>query len=461
MSTLLLSRWQFGITAAYHFLFVPLTLGLSLLVAVMETAWVRSGDETYKKMAHFWGQLFLINFVMGVVTGIVQEFHFGMNWSEYSRFMGDIFGAPLAMEALTAFFLESTFLGLWIFGWERLPKAVHAACIWIVALASNLSSFWILVANSFMQAPVGYVLNHGRAEMTNFAALLTNPYVWHQFPHTFLAGLTTTGVFVLAISAYHLLRQSQRDFFHRSLKLGLAWALAGTLLVIVSGHLQTQFIAQAQPMKLAAAEALWQTADPAPFSVVAAIDEQRQVNSAEVALPGMLSFLAHNSFTGPVSGLKDLQQAYVAQYGPGNYMPPVTPVFWSFRLMVLSGLWLVVVLLLTLYLLRQGHLEASPAVLRALMYSLPVPYIANTSGWLVAEIGRQPWIVFGLQRVDQAVSPVVASASVALSLIGFTVIYGVLAVVAVGLMYKLAVQGPAEETPNAPVTTAKGAMLWN
>lgn len=461
MSTLLLSRWQFGITAAYHFLFVPLTLGLSLLVAVMETAWVRSGDETYKKMARFWGQLFLINFAMGVVTGIVQEFHFGMNWSEYSRFMGDIFGAPLALEALTAFFLESTFLGLWVFGWERLPRAVHVACIWIVALASNLSAFWILVANSFMQAPVGYVLNHGRAEMTDFAALLTNPYVWHQFPHTILAGLITTGVFVLSISAYHLLRQHQREFFRSSLKLGLAWALAGTLLIIVSGHLQTQFIAQAQPMKLAAAEALWQTSDPAPFSVVAIIDEQQQMNSAEVALPGMLSFLAHNSFTGPVMGLKDLQQAYAARYGAGDYLPPVTPVFWSFRVMVLAGLWLAVVLLCTLYFLHRDRLESTPVMLRALLYSLPAPYIANTAGWMVAEIGRQPWIVFGLQRVDQAVSPVVAPASVMISLLGFTVVYGVLAIVAVGLMYKLAVRGPEEQAPQAPVTTAKGAMLWN
>ena len=461
MSALLLSRWQFGITTSYHFLFVPLTLGLSLLVAVMETAWLRSGDETYKKMARFWGQLFLINFAMGIVTGIVQEFHFGMNWSEYARFMGDIFGAPLALEALTAFFLESTFLGLWIFGWERLPRAVHAACIWIVALASTLSSFWILVANSFMQAPVGYVLNHGRAEMTDFASLLTSPYGWHQFPHTFLAGLITTGVFVLAISAYHLLHQNQQDFFRRSLKLGLAWALAGTLLIMVSGHLQTQFIAQAQPMKLAAAEALWQSADPAPFSVVAMINEQRQMNSAEVSVPGVLSFLVHNSFTGPVAGLNDLQQRYAAQYGAGDYLPPVTPVFWSFRLMVLAGTWLAALLLLTLYLLRQGRLETTPAVLRALLYSLPVPYLANTSGWLVAEMGRQAWIVFGLQRVDQAVSPVVAPASVAVSLVGFTLIYAVLAVVAVGLMYKVAVRGPAEETPQTPATPTKGAMLWN
>lgn len=461
MNTLILSRWQFAITAAYHFLFVPLTLGLSLLVAVMETVWVRTGQEQYKKMARFWGQLFLVNFAMGVVTGIVQEFHFGMNWSEYARFMGDIFGAPLAMEALTAFFLESTFLGLWIFGWNKFPRAVHAACIWIVALASNLSSFWILVANSFMQSPVGYVINHGRAEMNDFVALLTNPYVWHQFPHTFLAGLVTTGVFVMAISAYHLLRQSKREFFQQSLRLGLIWALAGTILVIGSGHLQTQFLGQAQPMKLAAAEALWQSSDQAPFVVVAVIDEHNQTNSAEVSVPGLLSFLVHNSFTGEVKGMKDLQAAYTAQYGPGDYIPPVTLVFWSFRLMVLAGLWLVLLMLVVAYLERKGRLEASPGVLRAILYSLPVPYIANTCGWLVAEVGRQPWIVFGLQRVEQAVSPVVSPASVGLSLVGFTVIYGVLAVVAVYLIGKLAVRGPVEQAPSAPVPTAKGAMLWN
>jgi cytochrome d ubiquinol oxidase subunit I len=231
MGEVFLARWQFGITTVYHFLFVPLTLGLSILVALMETAYVRTNNPVYKQMAKFWGKLFLVNFSVGVVTGIVQEFHFGMNWSEYSRFMGDIFGAPLALEALTAFFLESTFLGIWIFGWDRLSKKLHALCIWIVALSSNLSAFWILTANSFMQSPAGYALKNGRAEMTDFMALIKNPYVWNQFPHTVLAGLVTAGIFVMAISAYHLLKKTHLDFFRSSYKIGVICTLLCGFLV--------------------------------------------------------------------------------------------------------------------------------------------------------------------------------------------------------------------------------------
>lgn len=261
MEEVLLARWQFAITTVYHFLFVPLTLGLSVLVAVMETLYVKTGDETYKKMTKFWGKLFLVNFIMGVVTGIVQEFHFGMNWAEYSRFMGDIFGAPLALEALSAFFLESTFLGLWIFGWDRLSKKLHVTCMWLVAFGSNLSAFWILVANSFMQSPVGYALRNGRAEMTDFTAVITNPYVWGQFPHTVLGGLVTAGVFVTAISAYYLLKQRHLPVFRPSIKIGLACMLVSTMLVMGTGHLQAQFLAKKQPMKMAAMEALWESAE--------------------------------------------------------------------------------------------------------------------------------------------------------------------------------------------------------
>ncbi|SDF62190.1 cytochrome ubiquinol oxidase subunit I [Sporolituus thermophilus] len=461
MSELFLARWQFGITATYHFLFVPLTLGLSILVAVMEMVYVRTGNELYKKLAQFWGKLFIINFTMGVVTGIVQEFHFGMNWSEYSRFMGDIFGAPLALEALTAFFLESTFLGLWIFGWDKLPKAVHAACIAIVAFSSNLSAFWILVANSFMQSPVGYTIQNGRAEMTDFFALITNPYVAHQYPHTFLAGLVTAGVFVMAISAWHFLRQTNREFFRASFSMGLVCTLIGVLLLIGSGHMQAQYLAKVQPMKLAAAEALWETADPAPFTLFAAIDESNKANTAELKIPGLLSFLVHNSTGGEVKGLKELQAEYVQKYGPGDYIPPVTPVFWSFRIMVAAGGWLAVLAVVSAYLWRTNRLESSPRVLKAIVWSLPIPYIANSAGWFVAEAGRQPWIVYGLQRVDQAVSPTVTAGEIWITLIGFTAVYGVLAAAAGYLMRKFAVQGMADQAPAAAPNATGGATLWN
>lgn len=360
MSELLLARWQFGITSTYHFLFVPLTLGLSLLVAVLETMYFRSGDEVYKKAAKFWGKLFLINFALGVVTGLVQEFQFGMNWSEYSRFMGDIFGAPLALEALTAFYLESTFIGLWIFGWDRLSKGLHLATIWIVGLASNLSAFWILVANSFMQAPVGYALRNGRAEMTDFGAVLSNPYVWHQFPHTVLGGLVTGGVFMMAISAYHLLRRSGLEVFRPSFKLGLGCALLASVLTMGTGHSQTQFIATAQPMKLAAMEALWETADPAPFAAVAVVDRAERKNSFELSVPAALSFLVYNKPGGEVRGINDVQAEYSARYGAGDYVPDVGPVFWSFRLMVAAGSWLLILTLYLAYLWRKGSLESKP-----------------------------------------------------------------------------------------------------
>jgi len=461
MDALLLARWQFGVTTVYHFLFVPLTLGLSILVAIMETIYVRTGNELYKKMAKFWGKLFLINFSLGVATGLVQEFQFGMNWSEYSRFMGDIFGAPLALEALTAFYLESVFIGLWIFGWDRLSKRLHAATIWIVALATNLSAYWILVANSFMQSPTGYVINNGRAEMNDFGALLSNSYVMNQYPHTLLAGLVTAGVFVMAISAYHLLRRSQPDFFRPAFKIGLMCALAASLLVAGTGHRQAQFLAQAQPMKLAAMEALWESANPAPFTLVASISQEKQLNSTEIGVPGALSFLVYNSFSGEVKGIKDIQDQYVKQYGPGDYVPDVTSVFWSFRVMVAAGSWLLLITMFSGYLLWRGRLETTPWVLKAVLLSLPVPYIANSTGWLTTELGRQPWIVFGLQKVNQAVSPNVSSGAIWTSLLGFTLIYGLLAVAGIYLLAKFARLGAVDEQPEIPATSAKGATLWN
>ena len=461
MGDVLLARWQFGITSVYHFLFVPLTLGLSVLVAIMETLYVRTGNELYKRMAKFWGKLFLLNFSLGVVTGLVQEFQFGMNWSEYSRFMGDIFGVPLALEALTAFYLESVFIGLWLFGWDRLSRKVHLVCIWLVAFASNLSALWILIANSFMQAPVGYVLRNGRAEMTDFFALLTNSYVLRQYPHTLMGGLITAGVFVMAISAYHLLRKNQPEFFRPSLRIGLTCALIASLLAAGTGHLQAQHVAKAQPMKLAVMESLWETANPAPYLLFASIDQNKQQNSLEISVPGALSLLVYGSLDGEIKGIKELQAQYAQQYGPGNYVPDIFPVFWSYRIMIGAGMWLLALTAFAFFQLRRNRLEQNPWLLRAIFWSLPVPYLANSAGWIVTEMGRQPWIVFGLQRVEQAVSPNVSSGAVWTSLIGFTVLYGLLAVVGVHLLKKFARQGPEQANSGNVAIAAKEATLWN
>lgn len=461
MGDVLLARWQFGITSVYHFLFVPLTLGLSVLVAVMETLYVRTGNDLYKRMAKFWGKLFLLNFSLGVVTGLVQEFQFGMNWSEYSRFMGDIFGVPLALEALTAFYLESVFIGLWLFGWDRLSRKTHLVCIWLVAFASNLSALWILIANSFMQAPVGYVLRNGRAEMTDFFALLTNSYVLRQYPHTLMGGLITAGVFVMAISAYHLLRKNQPEFFRTSLRIGLTCALIASILAAGTGHMQAQHVAKAQPMKLAVMESLWETANPAPYLLFASINQDKQQNSLEISVPGALSLLVYGSLDGEIKGIKELQTQYAQQYGPGNYIPDIFPVFWSYRIMIGAGMWLLALTAFAFFQLRRNRLEQTPWLLRAIFWSLPVPYLANSAGWIVTEMGRQPWIVFGLQRVEQAVSPNVSSGAVWTSLIGFTVLYGLLAVVGVHLLKKFARQGPEPANSDNVATTAKEATLWN
>lgn len=458
MDQLLFARWQFAITTVYHFLFVPLTLGLSILVAIMHTQYYRTNDLKYRKMTKFWGKLFLINFALGVATGIVQEFQFGMNWSEYSRFVGDIFGAPLAIEALAAFFIESTFLGIWIFGWDKLPKLLHLISIWLVALASNLSAFWILVANSFMQNPQGFVLNNGRAEMVNFFDLITNPYVWHQFPHVVTAGITTAGFFVMGISAWHLAKKHDVDFFQKSFKYSVVYGLIGVLAVCGIGHAQGQFLMDVQPMKMAAAEAHWETEDPASFVAIAAIDEEAGENTFSIEIPNMLSFMTYNSFSGEVKGIHDLQAEYEAQYGEGNYVPQVTPLFWSFRAMVGAGGLMVLLALIGVVLLKTGKLQNSKLYLKVMLFAMALPYIANTTGWLITEMGRQPWIVYGLQKTAEGISTVVPASYILISMVGFTLVYGILAVVDVMLLVKYGKKSP-EALEEAP-TASEEVSLW-
>ncbi|GHO48750.1 cytochrome ubiquinol oxidase subunit I [Ktedonospora formicarum] len=462
MDVLALSRWQFGITTVYHFFFVPLTLGLSLLIAVMETAYVMSHNEMYKRMAQFWGRLFLINFALGVVTGLLQEFQFGMNWSDYSRFVGDIFGAPLAIEALLAFFLESTFIGLWHFGWERFSPRLHLICAWMIVIGSNISALWILIANSFMQEPVGYTLHHGRAEMTNFFALLTNPNVRVQFPHVFFSGVVTGAFFVLGISAYHLLRKkSNHEFFRRSFSLGMIAALLGSFLVALVGHTQAQHMVQVQPMKMAAAEALWKSEDPASFSIFTIGNEQDRDDVFAIRIPDLLSILAYNEAGGQVQGINDLQAVYEAKYGPGDYVPPVAITYWSFRVMVGAGVVMILLSLIALLLVLRKRLSHARWFLWLLLPAMTLPYLANSTGWIMTEIGRQPWIVFGLLKTAQAVSPTVTAPTVLLSLVTYTLLYGALAMADGYLLLKYArVADPMQtETEDEHVDTGEALLL--
>jgi len=440
-----LSRLQFAITSVYHFFFVPLTIGLGLFVAIWETLAYKSGNSDDERIVKFWSRLFLLNFAVGVVTGIVQEFQFGMNWSEYSRFVGDIFGAPLAIEALLAFFMESTFLGLWMFGRNTLPRGVHLTCIWLVFAASCVSAVWILVANSFMQHPVGYVLNNGRAEMTDFFALITNHYFLHQFPHVIAASICTAAFFVLGISAWKMLQNTEDAFlFERTFKYALFMGFIGLIAVLLSGHLQGQSIAKLQPMKLAAMENLKKTSDPAPLSLVPGFE-----------IPAMLSFMVHNRPSGEVQGLEDLQNAFEYRYGEGNYAPPVWVSYISFRVMVCASF---AMLLFVLYGIS-WHLFMKKNIHRKVMFlmllGISLPYIANSAGWVLAEMGRQPWIVYGLMPTDKAISVGISSNGIIFSIIAFTLIYGILAAITFILMRREVFRGCKSKKPTRKTAAVK------
>ncbi len=444
MDGLLLARLQFAATTIYHFFFVPLTLGLSITVAIMQTRWLRTGDEADKKMTKFWGKLFLINFAMGVVTGIVQEFQFGMNWSEYSRYVGDIFGAPLAIEALLAFFLESTFIGVWIFGWDKLDKKVHTVAIWLVAIGANISALWILIANSFMQEPVGYVINEvaGRAEMVDFFALLKNPTLWVAFPHTIAAGLATAAFFVLGISAYHLIRKQHVEIFKRSFQIAAVIGFLAAALVGLTGHAQAQHMVATQPMKMAAAESLYESEDPAGLSIITIGGEDPII---DLRIPGALSFLSYNRFDGLVQGINPLQDELSATYGEDNYIPPVGLMYWSFRIMVFAGGGMLLLAGYGLLLLRKKEFKLPTWLGTIFLLAISLPYLANSFGWIMTEVGRTPWTVYGVLKLEDSVSNTVGTGALWLSLIGYVVLYGVLMVADVYLLTKFAKAGPEAE----------------
>ena len=443
MESLILARIQFASTTLFHFIFVPLSIGLVFIIAIMQTLYVVKKKEVYKKMTQFWGKFFLINFAVGIVTGIIQEFQFGMNWSNYSRFMGDVFGAPLAIEALLAFFLESTFIGLWVFGWDKLPKKLHLACIWLVSIGTMLSAFWILAANSFMQNPVGYALRNGRAETTDFFAVITNPKLLVAFPHVIFAALATGAFFVVGISAFNFLKKRDLDFFKRSVTIGLIVGIISSLGIAFSGHSQSTYLMAAQPMKMAAAEGLYEdSGDPAAWTVIANIDTENKDTSFRLELPYMLSFLAYGEFKGKVDGMNTLQAEYEQQYGEGNYIPPVKTTFWSFRIMAGLGGVLILLSLFGLYWNWRGTLASKSTYLKIMVATIFFPFIANSAGWIMSEIGRQPWIVNGLMKTAVAVSPNVTAGTVLFSLVAFSLVYTLLAIAMVKLFLKVIKEGP-------------------
>jgi cytochrome d ubiquinol oxidase subunit I len=501
-----LSRLQFAATALYHFLFVPLTLGLSFLLAIMESVYVMTGNEIYKQMTKFWGKLFGINFALGVATGITMEFQFGTNWSYYSQYVGDIFGTPLAIEGLMAFFLESTFVGLFFFGWERLSKVKHLLVTWLVALGSNFSALWILVANGWMQYPVGAEFNPEtlRMELTSFAQVFFSPVAQVKFVHTVSAGYVTGACFVLGISAWYLLKGRHVAFAQRSFAIASAFGLAATLSVITLGDESGYELGHVQKVKLAAIEAMWETHEPpAPFTVVGFIDQENMTTNHAIEIPWLMGIIATRSVTEPVTGLKDLvaehevrirrgMQAYAAlqqvranpadaearaklielqrDLGYGlllkrrapnvvdatdaqiaqaarDGIPPVAPLFWAFRIMVGCGVFMLITFVLSLISATRRAIMRQRWLLKLAVVTIPMPWIASEMGWIVAELGRQPWTVAEVLPTWMSVSSLTVG-DLLFSLTGFVLLYTALLVVEMYLMIKFARKGPAD--PDAP-----------
>jgi cytochrome d ubiquinol oxidase subunit I len=447
MNSLDLARWQFAITTVYHFLFVPITIGMAFLVAGLHTAWYRTAKLKYLRATKFFGKLFLINFAIGVVTGIVQEFQFGMNWSSYSRFVGDIFGAPLAMEGLLAFFLESTFLGLWIFGWDRLPKKLHLASIWLAATGTLLSAYFILAANAWMQHPVGYIYNEAknRAELVDIKAVLTQNTALATFFHTIPSAAFTGAAFMAGISAWLIIKKKDIEMARGTLKLGLITMLVSIVMVSVSGDITARIMTEQQPMKMSAAEALYDTTESAPFSLltIGTLDGSRSV--FQIDIPSVLSFMSTGNFNGVVEGVNDLEAKYDEQFGPGDYTPNIPLAYWSFRLMIGFGFLGALFALLALWQMRRGGTPRGRWFAPA-MISLPfIPLLANSFGWIFTETARQPWAVFGLIKTSDGVSQVVSAGAVLFTMIVFTLLYGILAFIEVGLVLRVIKNGPSEE----------------
>ena len=453
MNALTLARWQFAITTVYHFIFVPITIGSGFLVAGFQTAWYRTNKDKYLRATKFFGRLFLINFAIGVVTGIVQEFQFGMNWSSYSRFVGDIFGAPLAMEGLLAFFMESTFLGLWIFGWDRLPKKLHLASIWLAAFGTMLSAYFILAANSFMQHPTGFVMNsaRGRVELTNIVQVLTQKTALSAFFHVIPSAFLASGALFAGVGAWLVLKKKDIEVAQPAMKMGAVTIIISFLLVAASGDFSARVMTQQQPMKMAAAEGLYDSKANAPFSLftLGSLDGSHAV--FQIGIPSLLSMMSTGKTDGVVEGVNDLEKQYDAKYGNDSYTPVIWLAYWSFRLMIGFGALALLLAMYILWRMRKGGLPTSKWFNRAALTMPFLPLIGISFGWIFTESARQPWVVFGLMKTKDGVSTAVGTGEVAFTMIVFTLLYGILAVIEFGLMAKTIKQGPvaAVEGSNA------------
>lgn len=510
-----LSRLQFAATALYHYLFVPLTLGLTFMLAAMETVYVITGKEIYRRITQFWGKLFLINFALGVATGLTMEFEFGTNWSFYSSFVGDIFGAPLAIEGLMAFFLESTFVGLMTFGWHRLKPGQHLAVTYLVALGSNLSALWILVANSFMQSPAGAAFNPTtmRMELHSFSALIFNPDAQAKFVHTSIAGYVTAAIFVAGISAWYMLKQRHMELARRSFRMAVLFGVLATAGVITLGDALGFVGAKAQPTKLAAMEGLWKSESaPMSFNVIAFPSQENQTNYGQLQVPYALSLLVTHSFDGTVPGLDQLEQQAAARIRNGipavaalhtlsadphdvdalaqfhaheqdlgygflvqryasdvsqatdaqittashDAIPQVAPMFWSFRIMVVLGLAMLAFFVLSLIYTMRNNIQHQRWLLRMAVAMIPVPFIANEAGWLVAEVGRQPWTVYGILPTWMSASTHSVGYMI-FSLIGFVSLYTIFIVIEMILMVRAVRSGPDHALDGTPLVTHSAA----
>jgi cytochrome bd ubiquinol oxidase subunit I len=450
-----LARWQFAFTSINHFLFVPVTIGLAVLTALLQTAWHRNGKPEYLRLTRFFGVLLVINVAIGVVTGLVQEFEFGMNWSAYSRLVGNIFGAPLAMEGLAAFFLESTFLGLWLFGWDKLSRRVHLATIWLVALGSVLSAAFIMAANSWMQHPVGYVIDPKTHQpvLNDIWALFTNPvFVW-SYAKVVLAALVTGGAVMLAVSAWQLRRGGDRDVFGKSARLALVVLVPAILFAMLVGDELGVIEGRYQPMKIAAAEAQWTTCQPCSFSLIQIGGGNNDHTPTQIlAIPHLLSLLATNHWNGKVIGMSPLQAQYAAKYGAGNYVPNVFIQYWAMRVMAYLAVIVVLVGLWGLWLSRRKKLAVSRKFLWVATWMVILPFLINTAGWLLTESGRQPWIVQGIMLTKNGISPSVSTAYLVISLTVFVLLYGTLGTVDLLLMLRYS----RKELAPAPAVSAAG-----
>jgi cytochrome d ubiquinol oxidase subunit I len=461
---LLLARWEFSVVTVFHFFFVPLTIGLGFLVALMQTLAYRRRDPVWDRLSRYYGRLFLIEMAVGIVTGITLEFQFGLNWSAYSVLVGNIFGAPLAIEALLAFFMESTFIGLWIFGRERLSPRLHLATIWMVSLGTVLSAFFILAANSWMQHPVGYKMLHGQAVLTNFWAVLGNPVALGAFAHTVLGAFATAGAFVLGVSIWRARREpagtQARSSFLRATKFASFFTLAATVITALAGDAQARLMDVYQPMKMAAAEALYTTKSGASFSLLTFGNLKGQA-TFQIRVPHLLSLIADLSWNGQVKGINNLQAVDVAKYGHGSYVPVIPLTYWSFRAMVGAGIAMILLSGWGLWLSRRGaeeRLADHRWFERAALWGMALPFIANSTGWIFTEAGRQPWIVFGLMTTAKGVSST-TTADLVFTLVAFILVYGIVGAVDAWLLVRAVHQGLDEIEDTEDEAQTEGAEL--